>query len=116
MVKPQTFSDIVNKMEQDLFSLFAKSVDDGEGGITSKKESTKGHRVSTPLRMKVKRYEELAKDPELHKSLRKVRRVKDRPWEGMQVSIKKFLQKVENEEGNNKKAALGSKTLSPENS
>ena len=28
--------------------------------------------------MKVKRYEELAKDPELHKSLRKVRRVKDR--------------------------------------
>ena len=48
--------------------------------------------------------------------MRKVKRAKDRPGEGIQILIKKFLQKVEKEEGDNKKAAMGYKTLSPEKS
>ena len=40
-VKPQRFSDIVNKKEQDLVSLFAKSVDDGERDITSRRNPPK---------------------------------------------------------------------------
>ena len=40
-VKPQRFSDIVKKKEQDLVSLFAKSVDDGERDITSRRNPPK---------------------------------------------------------------------------
>ena len=63
--------------------------------------------------MMVRKYEEFSKDPELHKSLRKVRRLKDKPGEGVQVSIMKFLLKVEKEEGQINKAPLGLKILSP---
>ena len=66
-------------------------------GNDLKKEATKqgkGHRISTPIRMKVKRYEELSKNIKVHKSLRKLSKLKDKPGEGVQISIRKFLRKV----------------------
>ena len=68
----------------------------------------------------MKKYEELAKEMQVPKSLRKVRKPKDKPGEGVQVSIKNFLQKVqevEKEGGIVSKASLeskGLKTFSPE--
>ena len=62
---------------------------------------------STPVRTKVQRFEKLAREPEVGKSLRKVRKMKDKPGEGIQSSIKKFLQKVEKLEGPSSNQAKG---------
>ena len=71
--KPQRFADIFVKKEVVL--------------QLSPKEETRGkkssrHRVYTPVRTKIKRYEEITKEMGVSKSLRKVTRPKDKPGEG----------------------------------
>ena len=67
---------------------------DTQSGVGVRKQ-----KVSTPVRTKVQRFEDISKDLEIGKTLRKVKKVRDRPGEGVQASIKKFLQKVEKMEG-----------------
>ena len=70
-------------------------------------------KVSTPVQTKVQRFENISKDPEKGKTLRKVRKVRDRPGEGVQALIKKFLQKVELMEGHKTKVTGVLKTVEP---
>ena len=65
-------------------------------------------RVSTPVRTKVQRYEAMSKQGEIGKTLRKVKKLRDKPGEGAQCSIKKFLQRVENVEEIKSKVKMGS--------
>ena len=70
-------------------------------------------KVSTPVWTKVQRFEKLSKDQEVGKSLRKVKKIRDKPGEGIQSSIKKFLQKVEEVEAHITKVTGGSDKFSP---
>ena len=60
----------------------------------------------------MKKYEEMSVVIENNKSLRKVKRLKDKPGEKVQVSITKFLQGMEKDEGQNAKASRGLQILS----
>ena len=98
--KPLRFSDIPARKDQVLQTTTREAENEMRGNDLEKKTTKqgKGHRISTPIRMKVKRYEELSKDIEVHKSLRKVRKLKDKPregGEGVQISIRKFLRKIQ---------------------
>ena len=44
----------------------------------------------------------------MSKTLRKVKKIRDKPGEGVQCSIKKFLQKIDNLEGLENKVKMGS--------
>ena len=65
-------------------------------------------RVSTPVRTKVQRYEAMSKQGEIGKTLRKVKKLRDKPGEGAQCSIKKYLQRVEKLEETKSKVKMGS--------
>ena len=51
-------------------------------------------KVSTPIRQKVKLFEQTNREP-VHKSLRKVKRSRDKVGPGIQTSIRKFLLKAD---------------------
>lgn len=61
--------------------------------------TTEGHKtkISTPIRQEVKMFEQMGRDPG-QKSLSKLKRLRDKPGPGIQMSINKFLLKKESEE------------------
>ena len=65
-------------------------------------------KVSTPIRTKVQKYEAMCKQGEVGKTLRKVKKVRDKPGEGAQCSIKRFLQRLDNLEELETKVKMGS--------
>ena len=81
---------------------------------------TKEHKlkVSTPIRQRVKKFEEMGRDHGPQKSLRKVKILRDKPGPGVQTSIKRFLLNAEDRErrgGDIWTKALNLKPQSPTN-
>ena len=65
-------------------------------------------KVSTPIQTKVQRYEAMCRQGEVGKTLRKVKKIRDKPGEGAQCSIKRFLQRLDNLEELETKVKMGS--------
>ena len=105
--RPQTFTEVLRR-QQDIRTMFNKVKGQPQEEVhTQPEDNIRRQGRSTPVRTKVQRFEKLAKEPEVGKSLRKVRKMKDKPGEGVQSSIKKFLQKVEKVEGPSSNKAKG---------
>ena len=66
--KPQTFTDIIRRRQKDIRTMFSKA----EGPAERDTQNVSGGRkvkVSTPVRTKVQRFENISKDPEIGKNL-----------------------------------------------
>ena len=88
--RPRTFTEVLRRRQQDIRTLFGKTTEQQhEDTNTQPENDVRRYGRSTPVRTKVQRYENLVRDSEVGKSLRKVRKMKDKPGEGIQSSIKK---------------------------
>ena len=74
-----------------------EAVETAEVGIGT---STKKHKIkiSTLICQRVRKLEEMGRDPGPHNSLRKVKKLRDKPGPGVQISIKRFLLNADDRE------------------
>ena len=81
--RPQTFTDVLMRRQQDIRTIFAKDKGQQQKDVQTKPEvNVRKQGRSTPFTTNVQRYEKIAKDSEVGNSLRKIRRIKDKPGRG----------------------------------